>query len=75
MKTYQEFLTESTSISMAAFKKEVKKLSKDGTVEVVKSNKDVSLSNGSQKSVLFTHEDPEFLDAKEKQFKVWLKKV
>ena len=75
MKSYQEFLTESVSISMTAFVKEVKKLAKGGSVEVVKSNKDVSLSNGKEKSVLFTHTDPEFLNSKEKQFKVWLKKA
>lgn len=76
MKTYQEFLMEAESIPLAQFNKEVKKIKKaGGTPAIEVSSSNVTLTGGSSSLVLFSHKEKEFLDAKEKQFKVWLKKV
>lgn len=67
---------EAASIPLAQFNKEVKKIKKEGGVPSIEvSGGNVTLTGGKTSLVLFSHKEKEFLDAKEKQFKVWLKKV
>ncbi|AHY25094.1 internal virion protein [Pectobacterium bacteriophage PM2] len=76
-KMNESFLNEASDLSLAQFKKEVKKIIKDGgTPEVKMGIKDVTLAGGANGSlVLFSHKDKEFLVKKETQYKNWLKNM